>query len=288
MGVMVALQLDRTAAALELLKPITWFPPMWAFLCGAVSADGRFGWPLLAGILLAGPIVTGMSQAANDWCDRHVDAINEPGRPIPSGRLPGRTGLWIALAMTGVAALWAAALGPVVLAGALVGIACAWAYSAEPVRLKRSWLWGPGVVGLCYEGLPWITGAAIASGGWPRADIWLLAGLYAIGAHGIMTLNDFKAVEGDRVTGVRSMPVVFGIARAIRIALAVMILPQLGVVALLAAKGSLGAAVVAVLVAGQVALAPRIVADPAAQAPKLGALATLLSVLGMMVAAVSL
>jgi chlorophyll synthase len=23
---------------LELLKPITWFPPMWAFLCGAVSS----------------------------------------------------------------------------------------------------------------------------------------------------------------------------------------------------------------------------------------------------------
>jgi iron complex outermembrane receptor protein len=25
-------------AVLELLKPITWFPPMWAFGCGAVSS----------------------------------------------------------------------------------------------------------------------------------------------------------------------------------------------------------------------------------------------------------
>ena len=28
-------------AVLELLKPITWFPPMWAFICGAVSAGGK-------------------------------------------------------------------------------------------------------------------------------------------------------------------------------------------------------------------------------------------------------
>jgi chlorophyll/bacteriochlorophyll a synthase len=26
------------SAALEILKPITWFPPMWAFMCGVVSS----------------------------------------------------------------------------------------------------------------------------------------------------------------------------------------------------------------------------------------------------------
>ena len=93
----------QPAAALHLIKPITWFPPMWAYLCGAVSSDvspsGQWLMVLL-GVVLAGPIVCGMSQAANDCGDRHVDAINEPDRPIPSGRIPGRWGLWIALAMT--------------------------------------------------------------------------------------------------------------------------------------------------------------------------------------------
>ena len=47
-------------------------------------------WPLaVRGVVLAGPVVCGMSQAANDGCDRHVDAMNEPHRPIPSGRIPG-------------------------------------------------------------------------------------------------------------------------------------------------------------------------------------------------------
>ncbi|NDD42939.1 MAG: bacteriochlorophyll/chlorophyll a synthase, partial [Rhodobacteraceae bacterium] len=98
--------LPRPSVALELLKPITWFPPMWAYACGVISSGVPIydNLPLLfLGVILAGPIVCGMSQAANDWCDRHVDAINEPDRPIPSGRMPGRWGLWIALGMSAFA-----------------------------------------------------------------------------------------------------------------------------------------------------------------------------------------
>ena len=52
-------------------------------------------------------------------------------------------------------------LGPWGFAATVVGVLAAWAYSAEPVRLKRSGWWGPGLVGLCYEGLPWFTGASV-------------------------------------------------------------------------------------------------------------------------------
>ena len=76
-----------------------------------------------AGVALAGPLVCGTSQAANDWFDRHVDAINEPGRPIPSGRVPGRTGLWIAFAWTALSLLVAAALGRWAFGAAVVGLA---------------------------------------------------------------------------------------------------------------------------------------------------------------------
>jgi len=87
-----ARRLPAPGAVLQLVKPVTWFPPMWAYLCGGVSAGvaptGQWSLVIL-GVILAGPVVCGMSQAANDWCDRHVDAINEPDRPIPSGRIPG-------------------------------------------------------------------------------------------------------------------------------------------------------------------------------------------------------
>ena len=111
---------------LQLLKPITWFPPMWAFLCGVVSSGVPIAerWPfLIAGVLLTGPLVCGTSQAVNDWFDRHVDAINEPGRPIPSGRIGGNWGLRIAIIGTLLSLLLAWVTGPWVFAATCLGLA---------------------------------------------------------------------------------------------------------------------------------------------------------------------
>ncbi len=228
------------ATVLELLKPITWFAPMWAFACGAVSSGRPFAgrWALLAGgVALAGPLVCATSQAANDWFDRHVDAINEPNRPIPSGRLPGRSGLFIALGWTVLSLLAAAALGPWAFGAAVVAVAMAWAYSAPPLRLKQNGWLGNAACGVCYEGLPWFTGAAIMAGAWPSGRVLLLAALYSAGAHGIMTLNDFKSVDGDARMGVDSLPVLLGVPRAARLACWVMALPQAAVVAALVTWG---------------------------------------------------
>jgi chlorophyll synthase len=287
-----ARRLPEPAAALRLIKPITWFPPMWAYLCGVVSSgaalSGQWGLVLL-GVVLAGPIVCGMSQAANDWCDRHVDAINEPDRPIPSGRIPGRWGLWIALAMSLLALLVGWQLGPWGFAATVFGVLAAWAYSAEPVRLKRSGWWGPGLVGLCYEGLPWFTGAAVLSAGAPRWEIVLIAALYALGAHGIMTLNDFKALEGDRQTGVKSLPVTLGPARAARVACWGMALPQVLVIAHVAFWDRPWQAIaIGLLLMVQLLAMRTLLRDPKGRAPWYNGTGVLLYVAGMMVAAFAL
>ena len=225
------------SAFTELLKPITWFPPMWAFGCGivasGVAAEGR--WPIIAvGIVLAGPMVCASSQAVNDWFDRHVDAINEPQRPIPSGRIPGRWGLYIAILWTVLSLLVAATLGPWGFGAAVLGLLLAWTYSAPPLRLKENGWWGNAACGLCYEGLAWTTGAAVMAGGsMPQGRSLTLAALYSVGAHGIMTLNDFKAIEGDRQMGVRSLPVQLGVVPAARAACWIMVLPQVAVVLML-------------------------------------------------------
>ena len=221
-----------------MLKPVTWFPPMWAFSCGVVSA-GRLeaSWAALAlGICLTGPLVCGASQVVNDWFDRDVDAINEPDRPIPSGRVPGAWGLWLGIAWSALALYAGSLLGPTGLAATGVALALAWAYSAPPLRFKQNGWLGNLACGLSYESLAWITGAAVALGG-ARPDwrILTLALLYGLGAHGIMTLNDFKSVSGDRRMGVRSLPVLLGERRAALTACAVMLAPQLVVLALLGA-----------------------------------------------------
>ncbi len=240
-------------------------------------------------MVLAGPIVCGMSQAANDWCDRHVDAVNEPDRPIPSGRIPGRWGLWIALAMTALSLAVGWLLGPWGFGATVVGVIAAWAYSAEPVRLKRSGWWGPGLVGLSYEGLPWFTGAAVLLGTAPRFEIVVTAFLYALGAHGIMTLNDFKALEGDRQHGVRSLPVVLGPEVAAKIACTVMGMAQLLVVALLFVWGKpYHAVAVLALVLAQVVAMERLFRDPRGLAPWYNGTGVVFYVSGMMIAAFAL
>lgn len=282
----------RPRAVLTLLKPVTWFPPIWAYLCGVVAsgvAPATAPVAVLVGMVLAGPVVCGMSQAANDWCDRHVDAINEPDRPIPSGAIPGRWGLWIALFITALALALGTVLGPWGFGATVFGVAAAWAYSAEPIRLKRSGIWGPGLVGLCYEGLPWFTGAAVLAAGAPPLTTVTVALLYALGAHGIMTLNDFKALEGDRQTGVNSLPVTLGPERAARVACWVMALPQMAVIVLLLAwDRPWHALVIAALLAVQVWAMRVLLNDPKGRAPWYNATGVSLYVSGMMVAAVAL
>jgi chlorophyll synthase len=281
------------SAVLELLKPITWFPPMWAFGCGVVSSgvplEGH--WPvIIVGILLAGPLLCAMSQAVNDWYDRDVDAINEPGRPIPSGRIPGQWGLYIAIAWSALSLLVAAALGTWVLGAALLGLVLAWLYSAPPLRLKRNGWWGNTAVAVSYEGLAWVTGAAVMIGGaLPEPRILLLAALYSLGAHGIMTLNDFKSIDGDRRMGVGSLPVRLGVQAAGWAACLFMALPQFVVIALLVAWGHPAhAAGVAGLLAVQLALMARFLRQPRERALWYSALGVNFFVLGMLVSAFAL
>ncbi|KPF74277.1 bacteriochlorophyll/chlorophyll synthetase [Blastomonas sp. AAP25] len=277
---------------LELLKPVTWFPPMWAFFCGVMSSGAPLNdrWLfLIGGVLLAGPMVCGTSQAVNDWYDRHVDAINQPERPIPSGRIAGRWGLYVALIGSALSLVLGAVLGFWVFIATIVGLLCAWGYSAPPFRFKMSGWVGPGVVALSYEGLSWFTGASVMSGGLPDSRVLLVILLYSIGAHGIMTLNDFKAVEGDTAMGVRSLPVTLGVANAARLACAVMALPQVVVIALLLNWGlAISAIAVTLLLAMQLVFMRRLLTDPNKYAPWYNATGVSSYVFGMLAAALGL
>jgi len=290
--VMVA-EIPTPGVVLELLKPITWFPPMWAFGCGVVSAGTSFQghWPSIAiGIVLCGPLLCATSQAVNDWFDRHVDAINEPNRPIPSGRMPGRWGLYVAILWTGLSLLCAASLGSWVLWAASLGLLLAWAYSAPPIRLKLNGWWGNAACALCYEGFAWVTGAAVMVGGnTPQVRTLALAALYSLGAHGIMTLNDFKSIEGDRSLGIASLPAQMGPELAGEVACILMAFAQVLVVALLALWGlPLFAVLVAVSLCVQLLLMRRLLTQPRELAPWYQGTGVGLYVLGMMVSAIGL
>ncbi len=278
------------SALLELLKPITWFPPMWAFACGAISSgvplSGR--WSQLAlGLVITGPLVCASSQAANDWYDRHVDAINEPHRPIPSGRMPGTWGFKVAVVWTALSLLAAVPLGITGVIAVGIALAFAWAYSAPPLRFKQNGWIGNAAVGITYEGLAWVTGAIVLLGGAvPNGKILLLALLYSLGAHGIMTLNDFKAIEGDRQMGIKSLPAALGVDRAAWVACIVMLVPQFVVISLLAAWDKpMHAAGIAGLVLVQSLMMRSFLASPRERALFLSGAGVPFYVSGMMISA---
>lgn len=131
-------------------------------------------------ILLAGPFSEGFAQTINDWYDRDIDAINEPYRPIPSGKI-SPTEVWeqLAFLFTGGVALalaldvWAKHQIYTVAAITLFGYFMSYIYSAPPLKLKQNGFLGDLAIGLCYISLPWWCGHNVF-GTMNEAVDWLL------------------------------------------------------------------------------------------------------------------
>ena len=155
--------------------------------------------------------------------------------------------------------------------------------------MKRNGCWGNTACAFSYEGLAWVTGAAVMLGGaLPSAPSLALAFLYSAGAHGIMTLNDFKSVEGDRQMGIHSLPVLLGRQGAARCACLVMALPQAIVVGLLLAWGQpLHASLITLLLGAQLVLMLRFLEAPARSAVWYSGFGVPLYVLGMLASALA-
>ena len=119
------------------------------------------------------------------------------------------------------------------------------------------------------------------AGAFPDWRVVGLAALYSLGAHGIMTLNDFKSVEGDTQTGINSLPVLLGVDSAAALACWVMALPQRW-------GHPYHASAIVLLLTAQLVLMQRFVASPRRLAPWYNGTGTTLYVVGMLVSAFAL
>jgi chlorophyll synthase len=274
------------------MKPVTWFPPMWAFLCGAVSTGESLSenWlVLVAGLVLAGPLMCAMSQTMNDYFDREVDAINEPYRPIPSGQISKDASWIITFALIGGAFALSYWIHPCVLLISFVSVLMSHMYSGPPLRAKRNGWFGNLVVGLAYEGVAWLTGSFALTKGVPSSESIWLALIFSLGAHGIMTLNDFKSVTGDKIRNVRSIPVQLGEKNAAILAAVVMNTAQATAIAIIAFKGAwIWAGLALLLLIAQQPMQRILIAQPKEKAVWYNSFGTLLYVMSMMIAAIGI
>jgi len=242
---------------IQLMKPITWIPLIWGVICGA-AASGNFEWTFsnvlasLACMLMSGPLLAGYTQTINDFFDKDIDAINEPNRPIPSGKISikdVKIQIWVLLIAGLIVAflldLYAKHSFPSVLLLALGGSFVSYIYSAPPLKLKQNGWLGNYALGASYIALPWWAGQALF--GKLTIVTALLTLAYSLSGHGIAIINDFKSVEGDSKLGLNSLPVVFGIKNASRISAGLIDIFQLAMVVVLVIIGQHLASVILVL-----------------------------------------
>jgi geranylgeranylglycerol-phosphate geranylgeranyltransferase len=208
--------MGKAGALLEITRPVNSLMMGLAIIVGAVVTGGAsiLGDPqalLLA--FLTGSTLTGASMAVNDYFDRGIDAVNEPRRPIPSGRVTPTEALslTVILSLAGLAASYFVSVQA--LAVALLSWALMAAYSAWG---KRTGFPGNLMVSTCIS-LPFVYGGLLTG----RVEVSLLFSLMAFLSNtGREVAKGIVDVEGDRGAGVRTVAVSRGPAAASRLAAA--------------------------------------------------------------------
>ncbi|GGK29715.1 4-hydroxybenzoate octaprenyltransferase [Deinococcus malanensis] len=180
------------------------------------SGNGWPGWHTLLWVTLAMAAARTAAMGANRVIDRYIDARNPrtAGREVPAGKVsPAQAWVLVGVSLV-VMALAAAQLNPLCLALMPLAVVFLIGY---PYTKRFTWL--------CHAWLG-ITDGAAAAGGWiavtgefaPGAwALWAVVIFWMIGLDVIYATMDH---DFDVRNGIRSIPVRFGIARALQIAAA--------------------------------------------------------------------
>ena len=286
--------LSKLVLIIRFLKPVTWIPVMWSFLCGAV-ASGAFGWQEVTGMkfflamLLTGPLASGTCQMLNDYFDRDLDEINEPNRPIPGGAISLKNATILIALWSVLSVITGYLIHPLIGFYVIIGIVNAHLYSANPIKLKKRLWAGNVIVALSYLIIPWIAGEIAYNPNFTLSSLQpslIVAALFTLSSTGTMTINDFKSMEGDRQVGIRTLPVVFGETNAALIAAVLINTGQLLASAYLVMIGqSSYGIIVAALIIPQFFLQFALVKSPVTMDVRYNAIAQNFLVAGMLVCA---
>lgn len=209
----------------ELARPFTLVAPALGFLSGALTAIGAYpheGWswavvtPGLIGAAMAAIFNAG-SNALNQIYDLEIDRVNKGKRPLPSGRMTIREA-WVftvfAYALTLVLAWMVAPHGRhecfwIV----LIAVIATYIYSVPPLRTKQHGMWANITIAIP-------RGLLLKVAGWSAAksvmglEPWFIGSIFGLFLLGASTTKDFADMEGDRLGGCRTLPILYGVKRA--------------------------------------------------------------------------
>jgi len=204
---------------LEILRPGNAIMAVIAIFLMAVIS-GKFTLEaLMAGVVVF--IVTGAGNSINDYFDHKIDAINKPERPIPSGRISLKTALIYSILLFVMGIIIAFSinllLGMIAFLSSVLMI-----FYARDLKTK------------CLVGnmsISFLTGLCFVFGGIAVGQIVvsIYLGFFAF----LMTMareivKDMEDVEGDKIEGAATLPILRGMRTSSILAAAFMILASIG------------------------------------------------------------
>jgi 4-hydroxybenzoate polyprenyltransferase len=216
---------SKARACLELGRPFTLIAPALGFVSGALTAIGArpheiwtwplFGPPILGAAMAA--VFNAGSNALNQIYDIEIDRVNKGKRPLPSGRLT----IADAWRFTSAAYLATLILAWLVSPGGrhecfwivAVAVFLTYAYSVPPIRTKQRGLWANVTIAVP-------RGLLLKVAGWSSVktvigiEPWFIGAIFGLFLIGASTTKDFADMEGDRIGGCRTLPILYGVRRA--------------------------------------------------------------------------
>jgi geranylgeranylglycerol-phosphate geranylgeranyltransferase len=154
---------------------------------------------------ITGFALTAGSMVVNDFYDREIDAINEPGRPIPSGLIKPSEALVYALALAIIGFAAAAETSTYSLAiGALSWVI----FTTYTTVGKRSGLPGNFLVSTCVV-MPFLYGSVVATNS-VNLNVLIFGSMVFLSNTGREITKGIVDIEGDRRLGIKTLAVRFG------------------------------------------------------------------------------
>lgn len=199
---------DEVIGFVKLMRPINCVMMSFAVLVGAVLANpifSNFSWVNILFGALTGFTLTAAAMAANDYYDRHIDAINEPTRPIPSGAVTVKGALIFAGVLSVAGFVFSFLISIVCLVVAVVAWVLMLTYTTVG---KRSGLPGNFLVSACVA-TPFLYGGLVAVNA-IRLNVLLFASMAFLSNTGREVTKGIVDVKGDSAKNVKTLAVHFG------------------------------------------------------------------------------
>ncbi len=192
-----------------------------ASLVGAYIVSGRVDLTIWLIIPIAPMLIAAAGNIQNDLCDRAIDRLNRPDRPLASGAIQPASAKLAAIILFAAGMLAAIPLGWIPFVIALLVVLLLTVYNISWSRLPG---WGNIAVALMGS-LPIVYGAvAIELTARPQLKIAFAAAAAAFWLHLARELTkDVSDVEGDRAGGRRTLPILWGHVNVMRTTAVVML-----------------------------------------------------------------